>query len=177
MTVLLLAAVLNSESTPLVQSLDRELRRLGVQTALVLPTSALDESPLWSPDSRYVAGNVAGAWEKVDLEHLRLEPAKWRGGQGIGAVDSKASALEVGLLEAWRSSAESAARRKVTDAFSIEFRHEGLSTALVLGQRGQAPKTLWRSDLENCDAAVFSPDRKYVAFICETNGLFVMLVP
>jgi WD40-like Beta Propeller Repeat len=178
LTILSLVAALRTGQVSVAEGLEGELRRLGVLTALVLPSSALDDSPLWSPDGRYVAGNVAGTWEKVDLAHLTLEPAHWRGGQRIGVVTSRgyATPLEVGLVEVWRSEVSSAASKNESAAIGVEFRREELSTALVLTRRGQAPKTLWKSDLENCGAPVFSPDRSYVAFICETKGLFVVLV-
>jgi hypothetical protein len=49
-----------------------------------------------------------------------------------------------------------------------------MSTALLLTRRGQPSKVAWRTDFEVCGNPVPSPDGKLIAFLCETNGLFVM---
>lgn len=38
------------------------MRKLGVDTVLLLDSAGVDESPLWSPDSRCVAMDVEGKW-------------------------------------------------------------------------------------------------------------------
>jgi len=173
--LVLVVAVISSGRSP--KSLDSELRRLAVKTALVLPSSAIDDSPVWSPDSRFVAVNVGDTWQKVDLNRLDLEPGKWRTSRAIGVLKSQTSIspLSPVLLKEWVSDSES---RNETDprrpATRVEFRHEELSTLLVITRGEGPPETLWRSDLETCGAPVVSPDGRYVAFICEMNGLFVM---
>jgi hypothetical protein len=64
------------------------MAKLHVQTALLIPSQEIDQFPIWSPDSRFLATNVAGQWFKFDTLQVRLQRAKWHGEQ-IGAADSK----------------------------------------------------------------------------------------
>src|SRR5579872_3661743 len=68
--------------------LESEMARLQVHTALMVPSQAVDEFPVWSPDSRFLAVNVQGKWFKLDTSSVQLHEAKWHG-QRIGTVDSK----------------------------------------------------------------------------------------
>jgi hypothetical protein len=43
-----------------------EMQSLDVHTALLIPSQAVDESPVWSPDSRYLGANIQGKWFKLD---------------------------------------------------------------------------------------------------------------
>jgi hypothetical protein len=54
----------------------------------------------------------------------------------------------------------------------VQLSQSGISTSFVLS-KGRRRRTLWASDMENCYAPVFSPNERYVAFICELNGVFV----
>lgn len=49
-----------------------------------------------------------------------------------------------------------------------------MGTALILTEKGKPQKVLWITEMENCHSLVLSPNQKYVAFICELNGLVVM---
>ncbi len=55
---------------------------------------------------------------------------------------------------------------------SVELHQEGMSTAFVITRTGAEPETLWTSGFENCHSLTLSPDERYVAFICEMNGVF-----
>ena len=153
-----------------------ELARLAVRTALVLPSSAIDDFPIWSPDSKYVAANVMGTWHKVDLATITLVSGTWHGKEKIGVIEKKAAVtpLEPLLLKQWKPEHEPDAALTQNAAVRVEFRAEELSTALVITRPGQASEDVWKTDLEECGAPVLSPDGRLVAFLCLTNGLFVM---
>lgn len=68
--------------------LGSEMARLHIHTALLIPSQAVDEFPVWSPDSRFLAANVEGKWFKLDTSKVQLQEATWHG-QRIGAVGSK----------------------------------------------------------------------------------------
>ena len=156
--------------------IQKELARLGVDTALVLPSSALDDFPIWSPDSRYVGANVMGAWNKVDLRGITLVPGTWHGSERIGVIEKKATItlLSPSLVDRWKPQTEPDPTVAENGWIRIEFRQEELRSSLVLTRRGKAPVVKWTTDLEECGAPVLSPDGYLVAFLCLTNGLFVM---
>jgi hypothetical protein len=81
-----------------------ELRRLGADTALVLPSQSIDGAAIWSPDSRYVAAEVAGTWYQVDLQRISLGEAKWHGGQvlGVNEREGSVSPLPPSSVEQWK---------------------------------------------------------------------------
>jgi len=156
-------------------NLETEMQRLQIDTALVLPSQAIDERPVWSPDSRYLAVNVQGEWHKLDTRQLSLQSAKWHGKQ-IGATSGKPPILPLtdGEMNAWaKTSRHGALRVQIDASTSAEFRHEGLRTSLVLTRKGNKPTVLWKSDLESCEELSVSPNNQYLAYICETNGVFV----
>src|SRR5690349_16678604 len=74
-SVLLAGLLLEAAAGP--SALLREMKRLGINTVLVLPSSAIDDYPVWSPDSRYVCANVMDHWKKVDLGAVVLTAGKW----------------------------------------------------------------------------------------------------
>jgi hypothetical protein len=156
-------------------ALYREMKRLNVRTVLVLPSSAIDDYPVWSPDGRYVAANVMGTWRKVDLAAIELAPGRWHG-SAVGVTKSPefVSTVDPADLEKWKPATEPDSDLADTGMVRIEFRRHELSTSLVVTQRGKAPKVLWTSDLETCGAPVVSPDSQLVAYLCETDGLLVM---
>jgi hypothetical protein len=168
-----------SPSTPGPQGADPlgvAMRKLGVHTILLLESQAVDEMPLWSPDSRFVAVDVEGKWYKLDTWAITaLGTAKWHG-EEIGTVRdelrSKATAAQV---KRWKGKSQNNPREVVSKSgIKVELtqHQEDLSTSFVIS-KGSPKKTLWASWLENCFSPVFSPNEKYVAFICELNGVFV----
>ena len=55
----------------------------------------------------------------------------------------------------------------------IELRQQDLGTQFVITPKGSKSEVLWTTDLENCHGLALSPDDKYVAFVCELNGVIV----
>jgi hypothetical protein len=152
------------------------MRKLGVHTILLLQSQAVDEMPLWSPDSRFVAVDIEGKWHKLDTWAITaLGAAKWHG-QEIGAVhDELRLNVTVAQVNKWKGKSQDNPREGVSKSgikVQLTQHQEDLSTSFVIS-KGSQKKTLWTSGLENCYSPVFSPNEKYVAFICELNGVFV----
>jgi hypothetical protein len=152
------------------------MRKLDVHTILLFKSQAVDEMPLWSPDSRFVAANVEGKWYKFDTWAITaLGTAKWHG-EKIGSVHDKVlSDATLDQIDKWNDKSQSNPREAVSKSgikVQLTQQQEDLSTSFVIS-KGSQKKTLWASGLENCYSPVLSPNEKYVAFICELNGVFV----
>ena len=118
---------------------------LKVNTALIFPSQAIDDSPLWSPDSRYLAGNVQGKWYKVQIGSIQLKPAKWHDHSiGVIADGKKFEESTEQEVKSWAVRANAATRKPEITA-AIE--QNGLSSELVL-TNGTRKVKLWRSEVE-----------------------------
>lgn len=122
--------------------IQNELSRLGVRTALVLPSTSIDDFPIWSPDSKYVAANVMGTWHKVNLASITLVVGTWHGDQKIAVVKAKAAVtpLEPALLKQWKPEHEPDSAVAENAAVRVEFRATNLSTALIVTRQGSFPR-------------------------------------
>ena len=151
------------------------MRKLGVHTMLLLESQAVDEMPLWSPDSRFVAVDVGGKWYKFDTWAITaLGAAKWHG-QEIGAVkDEVRSNATAAQVKKWKGKSQNNPREVVSKSgikVQLTQHQEDLSTSFVLSRQSRT-RTLWATGFEACHSLVLSPNEKYVAFICELNGVF-----
>jgi hypothetical protein len=177
MVAILILLALTSGSPQRLKSLDAELSRLHTNTAMVLPAGDIDDYPLWSPASNYLAANVAGKWYKVNLSQLSLKAATWRGKQKIGVLNSKSSVSKATAQEVaqWTRVSKFRPRALTTKAGTrIELRETDLGVTLIIRKPNQKAQKLWTSDMENCHSLVLSPAERYVAFICEANGVIVL---
>ena len=158
-------------------TLKTEMKRLNIETVLIVNSQAIDYYPLWSPNSDFIACNIEGKWYKFRLTDIKLDEAKWRS-QSIGILDSKGSFSILNKDEKKKFEKVSKFNsRKVTtkNGTIIELREtENMSVSLIVTKKGNSPKVLWTSGGENCHSLVLSPDNKFVAYLCELNGLFVM---
>jgi Tol biopolymer transport system component len=157
-------------------ALGTAMARLGVHTVLLLPSQAVDDMPLWSPDSRFVAVDVEGQWYKLDTWAITaLRSAKWHGEEIRAVNDELRSTATAAQVDKWKGKSETNPREAISKSgikVQLTQRQEDESTSFVIS-KGSQSKTLWASGLENCYSPVFSPNDKYVAFICELNGVFV----
>jgi Tol biopolymer transport system component len=157
-------------------SLASQMSRLGVRDAVVLPSSAVDEQPVWSPDGKYLAANVYEKWIRIEIDRLALELADWRGKQPVGIARARGgdSPIEEAIVRSWERGARFDPRKVVTRSGTrIELRHEDLGTQFIVTRKGSKPETRWTTALENCHSLALSPDDRYVAFVCEENGVVV----
>ena len=157
-------------------AIDAQLTKLGSDTALVFPSGAVDEHPLWSLTSEYLAVNIEGEWQKINLRTVVLAPGTWRGGQTIGVIQNRAavSAASSAEVAAWQKLNTLNPRRAVVGQTVVELRQSEFSTQLVVTKPARQPEIRWVSDEENCHSLVVAPDRQHVAFICEENGVFIL---
>ena len=155
--------------------LSAELQRLGVRSALVLQSQALDEEPVWAPDGGAIAVNIEGSWKRLDLSHIVLMKAEWHGGVPLGFLQSPSlTPLKESDLARWKAGGRRDPRKITTRAgTAVEMKSVDLGTAFVISPKGKAPEVLWKTSMENCHSLSLSPDERLVAFICELNGLVV----
>jgi len=156
-------------------SLGDEMAKLHVHTVLLVPSQAIDEFPVWSPNSRFLGANIQGKWFKFDTTKVQLQEATWHG-QRIGAVRSKPDLEPMTSEEAakWAKLGQHGdSEVKARSGVKAEMKHDELSSSLVISH-GSRSSVIWKSDLENCGALSLSPNGSYLAYICETNGVLVM---
>lgn len=158
------------------KNLSSEMIRLNVETALIVRSQAIDEYPLWSPDSDFMACNIEGKWYKFRLKAIDLADIKWKG-QTIGALTTKNAYSELTNKEQAKFEKVSKLKPrevKTTNGTKVELKMEGMITSLIVTKKGEKSKKLWTSGGENCHSLVLSPDEKYVAYLCEMTGLLIM---
>ena len=159
-------------------SLDTELNRLNAETVLIIQSQAIDEYPLWSDSSDYIGCNIMGKWHKIRLTDIQLQEAIWKN-QKIGVLTTQDALSEMTAKEVKEFKKVSKFQpREVTtsDGTKIELKMDGMSVSLIITKKGQDSKILWTSGGENCHSLTVSPDEKYVAYLCEMNGLLVMKI-
>jgi hypothetical protein len=158
------------------KNLNSEMTRLKTKTALIVQSQAIDEYPLWSPNSDFVACNIEGKWYKFRLTNIDLTDAKWRG-QTIGVLTTKDAYSEMTTKEKdefEKLSKFNPREVETKNGTKVELKVEGMTVSLVVTKKGGKAKKLWTSGGENCHSLVLSPDEKYVAYLCEMNGLLIM---
>jgi hypothetical protein len=160
------------------KSLNSEMSRLETETVLVLNSQEIDYYPLWSPNSDFIAFCLHEKWFKIRLDDIEFEAVKWRG-QKIGLLVSTDATTEMSEKEVEEFKKVSKFNsREVTSKLGtkVELPMQSLRTSLVITHKGEDPKTLWTSGGENCHSLVLSPNEKYVAYLCELNGLLIMKI-
>ncbi len=173
---LLTVLTLNVYGQDTTKNLNSEMTRLKTETVLIVQSQAIDEYPLWSPNSDFVACNIEGKWYKFRLTNIDLADAKWRG-QTIGVLTTKNAYSELTnkeQIEFEKVSKLNPREVKTTNGTKVELTMEGMSVSLIVTKKGEKAKKLWTSGGENCHSLVLSPDEKYVAYLCEMNGLLIM---
>jgi Tol biopolymer transport system component len=158
-------------------TIESELSRLKVESALIVPSQAVDEHPIWSPDGEFLAANVAGAWYKISLAQLALTDATWRGGKHLGVLVSKESVTRATDKEvsAWLKVTRYDPRKIITRAqTTIELKAANMGVSLIVQKKGTGAQTIWTTNMENCHSLSLSPDDKFVAYVSEMNGVVVM---
>jgi len=174
--VLLTVLTLNVYGQDNSKDLNSEMTRLKTETVLIVQSQAIDEYPLWSPSSDFIACNIEGKWYKFRLTNIDLADAKWRG-QTIGILITKDAHSELTSKE--QSEFEKVSNFnprevKTKNGTKVELKMDGMTVSLIVTKKGEKAKKLWTSGGENCHSLVLSPDEKYVAYLCEMNGLLIM---
>ena len=145
-----------------------------MHTALLVHSQGVDDTPVWSPDSRFLGVNVAGKWLKVDTANIHLQEATWHE-QRVAVLADKSelqslSNEEVGQWAKVSRQGDSVVQGR--SRFKAEMQRHELSSSLMLLRRGHR-LVVWRSVLENCGALSLSPSGSRLAYVCELNGVLV----
>jgi hypothetical protein len=160
------------------KSLDEEMARLKVSTALVLPSERIVHLPVWSPESDQVASMIGKRWYSVNLRKVVLTEFDWKN-QKAGQVSARESVELASTIEMrkWQEALASVQENQkivtTKNGVKLELRKEGTSTSFIATKIAQNPRVIWSVE-ENCEALTLSPDEKYVAFVGETSGVFVV---
>ena len=159
------------------EDLGQAMAHLGLRSALVVQSQAVDEHPVWSPSGKQLAVNIEGKWFQVDLDPFTLKPGTWRGNQPIGVAEPPArlTPMPEHTVNVWAKGRRWGPRMIETRGGTVVELRQGddLSTAFIITKKNSSPETLWKSELENCHSLALSPDERHVAFICELNGVIV----
>ena len=166
----------NNQSS--VKNLSTSMQELNIDTALIIDSEAIDDYPLWSTDSKFIAANIEGIWHKYRLTNIKLEKADWHNIEiGIMTTKNSDSLLTAIEQEKFNITLKYDVRKILTSTGDkIELKLGGFSTSLILTKNGQNAKVIWKSSLENCHSLSLSPDEKFIAYLCELNGLFIMKI-
>lgn len=158
------------------KNLESEMKRLKIETVLIVQSQAIDEHPLWSPNSDFVACNIAGKWYKFRLTNIKLGKAKWHDKKiGFLTTEDAYSALTPSeQLEFDKDSVFNIREATTSNGTRLELKMDEMTVSMVVTKPGEEPTIIWTSGGENCYGLVISPDEKYVAYLCEMNGLFIM---
>lgn len=157
-------------------TLESEMSRLGVRSALIVPGASFDEQPVWSRDNYRVAFRTEDRWKSIPLAPVRLVEAKGMGGQSIGVASPSLSPSDgsESSVKDWGHHGTQGDRNVVArDGTTVELKRSELGTALIVTKPNSPPETVWSSTLENCHSPSLSPDQRMVAYICEQEGLIV----
>ena len=151
-----------------------ELQKLSLSTVLVINSGSIDEYPVWSPEMDFIAVNLEGKWFKIELTNIDLIEGEWHGDR-IGVIKkTNIRDLNESDLRLWRRKKNYNTRKvKTTAGDEIELKLTDFSTSLIMKIGSSFPKTLWTTGMENCHSLSVSPDEKFIAYICELNGLFI----
>jgi len=156
--------------------IDRELNRIKTDFALIIPTHSAIDYPLWAPNSESIAANISGKWVKVNLKHIILLAGKWSKNQNVGVMKYQTSLsepLEEELRE-WRKVASLTLKNySGKTGVKVELIQEGDSTKIIITSKN-SHKEVWKTSVEHCHNLAPSPNGKYVAFICDKNGVIIM---
>ena len=162
-------------------TIDDELLNVKSDYALIIPSQGIDEYPLWSEDGKFVYAMVEGSWMKLNLGRVHLTPGTWRGDMPIGVNDNPSSLKPAKedqktmdfLISKNKHDAEDLTLPSGT---KLEFKQPGFYSEFIMTKPGEKPKTLWETDLELCYYLILSPNKKYLLFKCELNGVVLMKV-
>ncbi len=175
-SLLLALALLASAATGTDSSkLAEQMKRLGVRSALVVASQAVDGSPTWSPTGEAIAANIEGQWKSVDLRDTKLVKGTWHRNDPIGVIESPSlTSVSEAYVRDWRKAGIAGQREVVAkDGTKTQLLSEELGTRLVITKRGAMPETLWATSLENCHGLSLSPDEQQIGYVCELNGVII----
>jgi hypothetical protein len=150
------------------------LKSNNLNSALIVPTQAVDYYPVWSKDNKLDV-NINSRWWEFDLTKVNLVSAQLRDdpiGVLIDVTDVELATSTQTRLS--KSIKKPPTKVKAKNGTTFEFKYFDLSTVLLVTKTKERTKVVWKSDAENCYGLQLSPDNKLVSFLCEMNGPIVI---
>ena len=129
-------------------SFEKELERLDCSVALVIPSSSIDEHPLFSPDLDYLGFNYAGEWKKISLANIELTGATWLNMQiGYNEPVGLKSLKKKELDSFMESTSVQKQRLVLKDKTTVELKPNGFSTSLLITTPGYDAVEIWATGM------------------------------
>src|SRR5438477_7029773 len=126
------------------------MEHLHVRTALVVPSQAIDEQPVWSPDGKRLAVKIEDTWRVTEIDNARLGEGTSHGHERIGA-DREPSLSPIALAvvnDRMKSVVRGSRRVRTSGGLIVELRQVEQGTRFVVTPRGGTAKILWSTGLE-----------------------------
>lgn len=161
-------------------SFEQTMANLQCDTALIFRSNAVEVRPVWSPEGKAVAVRANGEWWVAELDKLPLKKMAWRGGLPLAVptrLPDKGAISEATALNWAARNPEDGRQVKTKSGTIITLEEATKGVSLRVHVPGGQPRVLWKTEAEDCHSLVLSPDQKWVAFVCEWNGVVVMKVP
>lgn len=158
-----------------INTLNAQMNKFKINTALIVASKSIDNYPLWSNDNQYLFSNVMGKWYKIDLNDIELVKSRWRQNQELGVLSSNRSislASPKEIRDA-KLSTHFRTREYITkNNTKIELKQYELGTQFII-TKNKKQNLIWTSKSENCHSLTSNSKEEYISFICEMNGVFV----
>jgi hypothetical protein len=169
---------LYGQNNNLTNSFDQELIRLKASTAQVFGRD-IEELPKWSEDSGILYCKKEGALYSINLKDAKLTVGVWHN-DTIGVISRELiKPLTHKEQKIYNAKYKQNKEEDIKDSIQtktgliIKFVQSGLSTVLIKQVKNEPEHIEWTSG-SVCGGLVLSPNEKYVAFYCETSGVFIM---
>ena len=120
------------------ETLESELERLQLKTALLIHSQSLDEFPIWSKNSDYIGFNLAGNWQKINLKNIELKEVDWRNSKiGYLTTENAFSEMTQEEITEFQNSSKFQPREATTsDGTKIELKMNGMRVSLIITKKG-----------------------------------------
>jgi len=158
------------------RDIDKELDRLDADVALVVQRS-IDYLPIWTENSDSVYINVLDKWYITEVTRVSLVETEIRGNRGGWNQNEILEPVSPEITNAFDlENYMSKALGDTVDNITATIDHQGLSAAITIKVDD---KVFYhqQSGGELYLFPVISPDKKYVVFISEMNGLMLVRLP
>lgn len=171
--------LLNSQIIKDNNSFDKELFQFRTNTAQVFGND-LAQIPNWSENSDILyCKNQSGDIYSINLNDAKLTGGVWHE-DTIGIIRTDLiKQLTPEETEIYNSKYHIDKSTPYKDSIQtnsgciIKFVHNGFSHSFIIQERNKQERVAWVS-FSVCGVLIVSPNEKYVAFYCETSGVFIM---
>lgn len=158
------------------RNIDKELDRLDADIALVLRRS-IDYLPIWSENSDSVYINILEKWYVLEVTRASLVETEIRGKRGGWNQNELLEPVSQEIIDGFKlDNYMSKALGDTVDNITASIDHQGLSAAITIKVNDEV-FLHQQSGGELYLFPVISPDKKYVVFISEMNGLMLVRLP